>query len=185
MQFLFSLDIYMECFFLKHIYPFMFTIFLFLLSSCLSSSGTTQSQSLTSVPTALSHLQTLATWHSISGSTRGWNPTPARTAKSPSDSSVIFSSTAGVCIFVFLSLLPVRLTVAAPMRSSVWTHPILFFIYFYVFLFVFFHFFFARYYHACIRTSQPFLASQIALPIISIVDLCWFKGDLVADKIKS
>jgi len=66
-----------------------------LLPSCLTSSGTTQSQSLTSVLIVLSHLPTLATWLSISASTPEWNPTPARTARSASDSSVTFSSTAG------------------------------------------------------------------------------------------
>lgn len=64
-------------------------------SSCLPSSGTIQSQSLTSVPIVPSHLPTLAIWPNIFASTPEWNPTPATTAKSASDSSVTFSSTTG------------------------------------------------------------------------------------------
>ncbi len=63
--------------------------------SCLPSSGTTQSQSLTSVPIVPSLLPTLATWPNMSASTLEWNPTPAPTAKRASDSSVTFSSTTG------------------------------------------------------------------------------------------
>lgn len=63
--------------------------------SCLPSSGTTQSQSLTSVPIVPSHLPTLATWPNMSASTLEWNPTPAPSAKSASDNSVTFSSTTG------------------------------------------------------------------------------------------
>lgn len=59
------------------------------------SAGTTRSPSLTSVPTAPSPLPTPATWPSTSASTREWNPTRARTATSPSDSSVTYSSTTG------------------------------------------------------------------------------------------
>lgn len=68
---------------------------LFLSPSCLPWSGITQSQSLTSVHIVPSLLPTLATWPNTSVSTPGWNPTPAPTVKSASDSSVTFSNTTG------------------------------------------------------------------------------------------
>lgn len=79
-----------------HFFFFFYNpVFLFLSFTCLPLSGTTQSQSLTSVPIVPSHLPTLATWPNMSASTQEWNPTPAPTAKSASDSSVTFSSTTG------------------------------------------------------------------------------------------
>lgn len=88
----------------------------------LSSLGITQSRSLTSVPIVPSHLPTLATLPNMCASTLGWNPIPAPTAISVSDSSVTSSNTTGkwstelgfqvmsgklsmyvhVCLFVFL-----------------------------------------------------------------------------------
>lgn len=63
--------------------------------SYLFSSGITQSQSLTSVPIVPSHLPTLATLPNMCASTLGWNPTPAPTAISVSDSSVTSSNITG------------------------------------------------------------------------------------------
>lgn len=76
--------------------------------TCLPLSGTTQSQSLTSVPIVPSHLPTLATWPNMSASTQEWNLMPAPTAKSASDSSVTFSSTTGKWITKLVFLISLK-----------------------------------------------------------------------------